>query len=134
MDKAMIVATVTQAAAVTGIITIIPAVVIAYFKYKRAIKTDALTAAAGMATTATVTTGQVLTSLNDIIERLSEDNAQLRDQLDKVTTTLEVVRGKLDHKDELIVKLRADVAAYMRKNGVTQDPDLSKSDDDPHLP
>lgn len=123
----MILATVTQTAVAAGAVPAIAAAVGVYFAYKRSVKSDALTAAAGMATTATVTTGQVLTSLNDIIERLSEDNSQLRDQLEKVTTTLEVVRSKLDHKDDLIVELRAEVADYMRRNGITTDPDLSKS-------
>lgn len=126
----MIVATVTTNAALAGVLALIPALAVSYFGYKKAVKVDTLAAQAGMATTATISTGQVMTSLNDIIERYAEDNVGLRERLDKVMATLEEVRGKLDQKDELIGELRAEVAAYMRRNGITGDPDLSKSDTD----
>ena len=98
--------TVTQA--VAGVIVAIPSLILAYLGYKRSQKVDDLAAAAGVAQTSAVTTGQVLDSLDKIVQRLGEDNVQLRSQLAACTE-------RTDALDTLISKLRSEVVTLMRR-------------------
>jgi hypothetical protein len=93
-----------------GALVAAAAVYVSYLGYKRSKASDLLAAQAGVAVSQTVTTGQVLESLDRLIQRLNEDNAVLRTELVKAN-------DKLDVQLLLIGELRAELTAA-RKNGI----------------
>jgi hypothetical protein len=101
---------VTLSQAGAGLVVAIPSLILAYFGYKKSQKIDNLAERAGIAKESSITTGQVLESLDAIILRISEDNAQLRIQVT-------ALRERLDGQDALIAALRSEVASLLRRNG-----------------
>ena len=95
---------------VAGLLAAVPACYFGWQGLKRGRAADLAAANAGVAVTQTVTTGQVLDSLDELVQRLQEDRRDLRAALEQANT-------KLDEQGRLIDALRLEVAALRRSNG-----------------
>jgi hypothetical protein len=115
----MMLAAVNIYGAVAGIAATGASLLVAYWGYKKSQKVDTLAARAGIAQSEAVTTGQVLETMNDIIERVQDDNVYLRAEITKL-------REWVDARDVLIATLRSEVAAFLKANGIKGNPDLGQ--------
>lgn len=82
-------------AGVLAVITAFPAVFIAWLAYKRAVRTDTVTAQAGISTFQSGTIQQVIDGLNSVIENLQEDNRLLRKRVDSLIEEVEAIKKQL---------------------------------------
>lgn len=98
--------------AVAGLIIGIPASILGWLGYRRAVRIDKSTENAAIIAAQTGSIGQVITGLNQIIDNLQDDNKVWRESFKEISIKLAAV---IEERD----LLQKECAALKKKYGIT---------------
>lgn len=87
-------------AGVLALLGALPTLAVAWFAYRRAVRSDTVVAQAGISTFQSGTIQQVIDGLNSVIENLRQDNNELRQRVDECADELTEIKRLVRMKEE----------------------------------